>query len=170
MDEIREIVTKAVVAKGKKTIRIKDSIIPKAGLFSVLGCWIINHDFHGELIDKNKVRVEGTAEIDVWASFNDNTSTDVVKKTIHYEETIKTRQLVKELCGDELNALVRVTNQPTCTNVCIQDDEIIVDVVFELVAEIIGETKVFVPVCNSVNETIEDNFENEINEDFIREQ
>ena len=51
MNEIREIVTKAIVGKGKKIIRIKDSVTPKNEAFSILGCWIINHEFEAPLID-----------------------------------------------------------------------------------------------------------------------
>jgi len=58
MNEIREIVTKAIVGKGKKIIRIKDSVTPKNEAFSILGCWIINHEFEATLID-NKVEVAG---------------------------------------------------------------------------------------------------------------
>lgn len=170
MDEVREIVTKAVVAKGKKTIRIKDVVIPQQGLFSVLGCWIINHHFRGELIEKNKVKVEGSAEINIWGSFNDNTSTDVIRKTISYSEIIKTHQLVQDLCGDDVNVIIRAITQPSCTNVCIQEEGIAVDIVFEVVAETIGETKVFVPICSTVDDNCECDFENEINEDFLKEE
>ncbi len=45
-----------------------------------------------------------------------------------------------------------------------------VDIVFEVVAEIIGETKMMVTVFSQVetNDNVDDDdFENEINEDFI---
>ena len=47
MSEIREIVTRAVVGKGKKLFRLKQLVTPSNEAFSVLGCWIINHEFEG---------------------------------------------------------------------------------------------------------------------------
>lgn len=43
MNEVREIVTKAVVAKGKKVMHIAHEINTTANPYSILGCWIINH-------------------------------------------------------------------------------------------------------------------------------
>ena len=37
MNEIREIVTKAVVAKGKKNIKLKANVSPNNDTFSILG-------------------------------------------------------------------------------------------------------------------------------------
>ena len=65
MSEIREIVTRAVVAKGKKLLKIKENITPSNETFSVLGCWIINHEFEA-LLSGKKVDVNGNFEIDVW--------------------------------------------------------------------------------------------------------
>ena len=49
MNEIREIVTKAVIAKGKKVIRVKSTVNPNNDTFSILGCWVINHGFTATL-------------------------------------------------------------------------------------------------------------------------
>ena len=62
MNEIREIVTKTVIGKGKKLIRLEESILPVNEPFSILGCWIINHDFSATLTD-NLVNLEGTFEV-----------------------------------------------------------------------------------------------------------
>jgi spore coat protein E len=50
MNEIREIVTKAIVGKGKKLIRIKENV-DAYGIeaFSILGVWVINHEFEASL-------------------------------------------------------------------------------------------------------------------------
>lgn len=168
VNEIREIVTKAVVGKGKKIIRIKDALTPVNEIFSILGCWVINHTFQATLID-NKVKIVGEAELDIWYSYDNNTKTDVARKVIEYTETIKTRQLVQEICSDERDVIVKILQEPTCTNACIKENEILVDIIFEAVAEVIGETKMLVPVCAQVNDPIDDDFENEINEDFIRQ-
>lgn len=43
LNEIREIVTKAVVSKGKKTINLHESIKLSDMPESILGCLVINH-------------------------------------------------------------------------------------------------------------------------------
>ena len=48
---IREIVTKAIVGKGKKLIRIKNCVTTENAPYSILGCWIINHNFNATLDD-----------------------------------------------------------------------------------------------------------------------
>ena len=168
MNEIREIVTKAIVGKGKKIIRIKDSVTPKNEAFSILGCWIINHEFEATLID-NKVEVAGNFEANIWYSYDENTKTDIAKKIIGYSEVIKTRQIVKEVSSDSSDVIVRILQQPTCTNAKITDSGLELEIVFEVVAEVIGETKMMVTVFTSVDsvETLEDDFENEIDENFM---
>ena len=47
MSEIREIVTKAVIAKGRKCFRINQTIPVSDDAGNVLGCWVINHTFNG---------------------------------------------------------------------------------------------------------------------------
>ena len=115
MNEIREIVTKAIVGKGKKIIRIKDSVTPKNEAFSILCCLIINQEFEVTLID-NKVEVAGNFEANIWYSYDENTKTDIAKKIIGYSEVIKTRQIVKEVSSDSRDVIVRILQQPTCTN------------------------------------------------------
>ena len=43
MNEVREIVTRAVVAKGKKIFRVCEIVNPSNAAYSILGCWVINH-------------------------------------------------------------------------------------------------------------------------------
>jgi len=168
MNEIREIVTKAIVGKGKKIIRINDVVMPNHEAFSILGCWIINHEFEATLID-NKVEIAGNFEANIWYSYDDNTKTDIAKKIIGYSEVVKTRQIVKEVSSDTRDVIVRILQQPTCTNAKINNSGLELEIIFEVVAEVIGETKMMVTVFTSVDsvEAIEDDFENEIDENFM---
>lgn len=170
MNEIREIVTRAVTAKGKKLIRIKECIAPSNETFSVLGCWVINHDFEALLNQKN-VEVNGCFEIDVWYSYDDNTKTDIARASTKYSDNIKVRELICDNVSEHCDVIARVIQQPTCTNACITDEGIEVEIVFELLVEVIGETKMMVTVFtgNNNNPNTIDDFENEINEDFIVE-
>jgi len=76
---------------------------------------------------------------------------------------------VKEVSSDSRDVIVRILQQPTCTNAKITDSGLELEIVFEVVAEVIGETKMMVTVFTSVDsvETLEDDFENEIDENFM---
>src|SRR5690554_3390306 len=108
MNEIREIVTKAVVGKGKKIIRLNELVSPNHEAFSILGCWVINHEFEGNLIDGNKVGLNGIFEINIWYAFNNNTETEVAKKVVKYCDTLKTRQIVKDVSNDTKDIIIRI--------------------------------------------------------------
>ena len=168
MNEIREIVTKAVVGKGKKLIRIESSVVPNYDAYSILGCWIINHEFEASL-DKDNVIIDGKYEVNIWYAYDNNTQTDIAKAVLDYQEIIKTRQIVKEVDQSSKDVIVRVVQQPTCTNAAIDENGICVSIIIELIAEVIGETKMIVTVFapNDITEEYEDDFENEINENFI---
>lgn len=43
MANYREIVTKAVVGKGKKHFVNQSTVTPEAVPTTILGCWVINH-------------------------------------------------------------------------------------------------------------------------------
>ena len=43
----KEIVTKAIIGKGKKTFKNEYTIEADKMVDNVLGCWVINHNFTG---------------------------------------------------------------------------------------------------------------------------
>lgn len=170
MNDIREIVTKAVVAKGKKIIRQTDCVTPDHEPYSVLGCWIINHEFTS-VLDGDKAIVTGEYEINIWYTFDTNTQTDIARKVIPYEKKINTRCVVPNINRDCRDILITVTQVPTCTNAQIENNEIKIDCTFELLAEVIGETKVKVAILNQNDcyDYTNEDFEDEIDENFINE-
>ena len=171
MNEVREIVTRAVIAKGKKIFRVCELVKPVNETFSILGCWVINHEFEAQLNDK-KVDLNGNFEINVWYAYDNNTKTDVARSTCNYIGSVRVKEIISDNIGGTCDVIARILQQPTCTNAKITDDGIEVDVVFEVLVEVIGETKMMVTVFNC-NENIDidpiDDFENEINEDFLND-
>lgn len=168
MNEIREIVTKAVIAKGKKTIRLKSVVTPSYDTFSILGCWVINHGFTATLEGDN-VNIDGNFEINIWYAYDENSKTEIAREVQNYQETIKTRQIVNNVNSTK-DVIVRVLQQPTCTNASITENGIEVDVVLEEAVDVIGETKIAVTAFTNIDpDTLDDSFENEINENFINE-
>ena len=47
MASYREIVTKAVIAKGKKLFTTNNTVKVDKSPSTILGCWVINHNFNG---------------------------------------------------------------------------------------------------------------------------
>lgn len=169
MNDIREIVTKAIVGRGRKIIKQSDNIPVTNEPCSVLGCWVINHDFVGTL-DGSVVTVNGTYEVDIWYSFDNNTKTDVVRGQIAYDNTIKTREVAQDINKECRDILIHAVSEPTVTNAIINEDNICVDICFELLVEVIGEAKIKVQILDQVDYCdFDDDFENEIDENFIHE-
>ena len=171
MNKVREIVTKAIVGKGKKRFKIEEQIKSEINPYSILGCWVINNNFDAKLNGK-KVTITGSFELNVWYSSNNNTKTDVVRKKISYKKELLTKKVVVDYLEDSADVIVKVIQQPTCTNAKIVDNKIEVEIIFELLAEIIGETKMQVTILDKAIEFDDDEFndiEDEIDENFIKE-
>ena len=169
MSEIREIVTRAVVSKGKKVIRLNCTVPIEGNADKILGCYVTNNQLNVELQD-NKVKVNGSFEVDVWYLNNENNTTNIAKTDLSYEETIRVRQIICDTIGNNLDVVTCLLQEPTCTNAELCNNEIKVDVLLEILAEVIGETKMMVTTfaCQE-NNNVFDDFENEINEDFLNE-
>ena len=168
MNEIREIVTRAVVAKGKKVFNLVEKVKTKEKPYSILGCWIINHEFEASKINE-VVKLDGEFEINIWFSTNNNTKTDIIRETISYKKEIITKTVVKNYLENTDDILARIIQHPTVTNAKIIDDTVQVDITFEIIAEIIGETKMKVTVFKEVENWEEeiDTLDMDINENFL---
>ena len=99
-----------------------------------------------------------------------NIISDIIREKVTYKKDIKVKRIVNEYLKNSDDILVKILKHPTVTNAKIIDGEIKIDVDFEILAEVIGETKmqvtVFTPV--TIDEDIED-LDIEVNEDFLRQ-
>lgn len=160
MAECREIITKAVVAKGRKFTKSNHTVKPPNHPSSILGCWIINHKYEARKIGK-KIEVYGSYDINVWYSHHDNTKTSVVTEKVDYTDVIKLKYRDSDSLNDkEISA--RVLQQPNCLEAVIskQGNKVVVTVEREFLVEVIGETKVCVTInsegCSSDDDDDED--------------
>lgn len=170
LSEIREIVTKAIVAKGKKNIVILHKIDTKIKPYSILGCWIINHKFEASKED-DVVSISGSFDINIWYSMDNNTKTDVIRETVTYKKDIKTKQIVSDYLEHSDDVLIKILKQPTATNAKIYDGKIDIDVSFDILAEVLGETKMQVTVMKQdINDIDVEDIDFEINEDFLTDK
>ena len=177
MSSYKEIVTKAVVGKGKKYFKNKYSVNIDTNPTTILGCWIINHKFNGN-IQGDDVVVDGSFDINIWYSYDNDTKTNVISKTIKYSELINIKTKL-DVDFNDSEIVVRTLKQPTCLNVNINGNTIDFDIEKELGIEVVGDTKVkimveddedkWVEFDDPVTEEIENDIDNEINEDFLEE-
>lgn len=175
MSNYKEIVTKAVMGKGKKFFKSKYSIEAVEVPSTILGCWIINHKFNGYERNDNVV-VDGSFDINIWYSTDNDTKTNVINKTIKYSEEIAVKSKL-DVDLSEGEVIVRALKQPTCSNASIDGNNISFDIEKELGIEVVGDTKVRILTEDSdddwqvftdgVTEETEKEIDEEVNEDFL---
>lgn len=158
MANYKEIVTKAVVGKAKKANSLHLSLTPDENINTVLGCWVINHNFQG-MNQGGKVGVDGAFDVNVWYSYDNDTKTKVNTKRYSYHELYQVPLKENQALTSSSEIMVRSLKQPTVTNVDINNGSIILDVEKELGVEIVGDTKIKVPV-----EDMEDDYEEMIDD------
>ena len=60
----KEIVTKAVIGKGRKSFRNRYEAITPDKIDTVLGCWVINHSMSG-VNDNGRVKIIGSFDVNM---------------------------------------------------------------------------------------------------------
>ncbi len=144
MSAYKEIVTKAVVGKGKKYYRNTYTINTDTKPNTVLGCWVINHKFSGKEVN-GKIEVNGSFDVNLWYSYDNDTKTSVITKNISYKEVAMVSQ--KETTDSSAkDIIVRSLKQPNCVSAKENDNGIEIEIEKELGIEIVGDTKVKIAI------------------------
>ena len=138
MNNYREIVTKAVVSKGKKLFTSTNTVTVN-NPSTILGCWVINHNFNG-VKEGNKIIIDGSYDVNIWYSYDNDTKTQVIKETNNYSEVVHLRERDEETSGEEI--IVRSLKQPNCVKVDIDGNNINYTIEKELGIELVGDIKV----------------------------
>jgi len=175
MSSYREIVTKAVLGKGKKVFTNKHFIEVGNKPTNVLGCWVINHNFKGDK-DDNNITVTGSYDINIWYSYDNDTKTDVVKETFNYKESVNIREK-DGVDYTDASIIVRSLKDPTCSEVSIDGNKINYTVKEEIGIELVGDTKFKILVDEETDDWEEivdenealDKIDSEVNEDYLKD-
>ena len=173
MSNYKEIVTKAVVSKGKKLFTTNHSATV-SNPSTVLGCWVINHNFNGTK-SGNNISIDGSYDVNIWYSYDNDTKTDVVKETNTYHEVVHMRN-VNDVEGEEI--IVRSLKQPNPLKVEIDGNNINYVIEKELGIELVGDVKVKIETNEEDDnwdeiveeEKVEEEIDNNIKEDYINEE
>lgn len=164
LSTFREIVTKAVIGKAKKTSGNEFVVETEQRPDTVLGCWVINHTFNG-YSNYGSVIVNGEFDVNVWYSYENDTKTAVSTKRFSYNEKMNVPLKNDTVLDNNSEIIVRSLKQPTVTNVEIKNGVVGLTIEKELGVEIVGNTKVKVSVedfDDDYEELLDDDFDNEI--------
>ena len=170
MANYKEIVTKAVISKGKRLFSTNHSV-EVSNPSTILGCWVINHNFNGTK-SNNKINITGSYDVNIWYSYDNDTKTDVIRETNTYNEVINMRDR-DNIDGEEV--IVRSLRQPSPVKIDIDNNKINYTIEKELGIELVGEVLVKIETSESEDnwdDIVEDNLDKEIDnirEDYIDE-
>ena len=149
MANYREIISKAVISKGKKKFSQNDTISVDNSPSTILGCWVINHKYTG-VKQNDKIVIDGSYDVNIWYSYDNDTKTDVVKASHNYSEVIKMRDIEDKY--DNISIVVRSLTDPKCTNATIDGEKINYKVDLELGIELVGDVKVKVAIDDNLDD------------------
>lgn len=182
MKSFKEIVTKAVIGKGKKNYINSYELTLDNKPDTILGCWVINHNITGKN-NNGSVLINGSFDVNIWYSYDNNTKTDVVVKKIEYNELVNVRLKEETMLTDQSEIIIRSLKNPSCIDASVEENKVKYTIEKELGIEIIGDTKVMVQIEDEFDDydIIEDelskeeqieilnNIDKEINENYLND-
>lgn len=178
MANYKEIVTRAVIAKGKKLFTSEHSLTVTNNPSTILGVWVINHNFSGAK-SNDEIRINGSYDVNIWYSYDNDTKTEVVKETNQYSELVRMRNRDNE--SEDEQIIVRSLKQPNCVKVDINGDGIQYIIEKELGIELVGDVKVKIQadededpwdeiVEDADDDNVEEKIDAEVKENYIEEE
>ncbi len=179
MSAYKEIVTKAIIGKGKKYYKNTYKIDTEFEPTTVLGCWVINHKFKGSEVG-DKVVVDGSFDVNIWYSYDNDTKTTVITKKIKYSESASVRQR-ETTDSTTKDIIVRSLKQPNCIKADSEGKSITIEIEKELGIEIVGDTKVKIAVEDdeepwdiidedNYTKEVEKEIDDNVKEDYLKEK
>lgn len=174
MSSFKEIVTKAVIGKAKKTSSNDFSLSPEEKPNTVLGCWVINHSFSGTRNSTGGVNISGAFDVNVWYSYDADSKTAVTTKRFTYTDSMNV-PLKENSNTSASEIIVRCLKQPTVSNVATTDGVVDLTIEKELGVEVVGDVKVKISVEDDEDDYVEiyDEPSNveipDVNEDYLSE-
>ena len=168
----KEIVTKAVIGKGKKQFTDNLSLQVTNNPNTILGCWVINHNFSGTF-SNGVVTINGSYDINIWYSYDNDTKTEVLKDTKNYTETINV-QGTDDTENEEV--IIRSLSGPSCSKAEVNGNIVNCIIDKTLGIELVGDTKVRINTLDEVDDweeimdsdnAINERIDEEVNEDYL---
>lgn len=142
MKSYRQIITKAIIGKGKEKVETKTTLSLPHRPNRILGCWIVNHQYQARK-QKNDVELSGHFELNIWYAFGGSKKTAVHAEVISYKELVDVHYESKPLSKEDV--YVKTIDDPECEKAEIEEDgKVCVETCHAVVVEVVGETTVCV--------------------------
>ena len=179
MNSYKEIITKAVIGKGKKTFTNKYSLEAPNKVDTVLGCWVINHNIYGSN-DSGMVLIKGSFDVNIWYSYDNNTKTSVITDSVNYEERVNVKLRNEDTLTNNSEIIVRALRNPNCIDATCEDNKINYEIEKEIGIEIVGDTKVRILTDSEIDDydilenvvdpkEVSKEIDDSVNEEFLKE-
>ena len=153
MNDIREIVTKAVIGKGHRVFELVVEMPETPELvIRVLGAIMTNHNVEAKK-SGDLVEISGSYDVHVWYTYGNDKETEIVRATVDYGDIIELQDALRDRLLDSDEIIAEEIIAPYATDVRIEAGNIHVDVAFEVAAEVIGETKMRVAILGPAVQT-----------------
>ncbi len=138
----------------------------------------MTHNFKGYK-SKDKIGVDGSFDVNIWYSYENDSKTTVVNKKVSYNDLFNLKLKDQADLSSDTDIIVRSLKQPSCSKVEIMDDgSINFDIEKELGIEIVGEKKIKVAIeedeepWDVIEEDVDDDIlneiDNEVKTDYIK--
>lgn len=170
MSSYREILTKAIIAKGDKEISEEKVMEVEEEISRSLGCWVINHksDIKRE---ENKIFIEGSYQVFVWYGFDQDTNCKLHSQVYTFKDEIPyTFSDNEEDLNDKNEIKKYISKQPTCVKLSHEGKKITFIIERSYSIDLIGETKLTIKVSEASAMKEETDFTSQINTDYILEK
>ena len=150
--KMQEIITKAVVGKGKKETLENYFFDIENNPTVILGCWVVNHTFKAIKTEDDAIEVNGIFDINVWYAYSidSDTKTDVITKRVTYSDEIDVILSKNVSRGSKEEIIAHCLKQPSCTNTKIGKGKMMITISKELQVEVIDEVRI------KIDEKVED--------------
>lgn len=179
MAYFKEIVTKAVVGKGKRATSATHTIKTEFTPNTVLGCWVINNRFNG-VSAGGDVYVNGSYDVNIWYSYDNDTKTTVTSGTFNYSDKMNVPVSNGNKLTSNSEIIVASLTDPNVVDVKIENGSIVFSVRKEMGVEIVGDTKIRVNVEDDYDDYVElydeevtpeilNQIDEEIKEDYLND-
>lgn len=153
---IREIYTKALLAKGMKTTLSTYKITLPNKCDTILGCWIVDHH-HQAKIRENQTYSVGSYDVHLWYSYDKNKSEVFVSKITYCDEIVPEKLDSKEINEND-ETISTCLQEPKCiTATIVEEKEIEVELEKIMEISVLGETVIKIEMRDDINQ-IDPNF------------
>ncbi len=127
--------------------------------------------------DNGRVRINGSFDVNIWYSYDNNTKTNVEARKISYTEIVNVHLKESTTLTNDSEILITSLKNPTVIDVSSKDNLITYEIEKELGIEIIGDAKVKIQIMDSdyedydiiddTDEEISKYIDNEVKEDYL---